>query len=178
METGKISEHWSRENIAWLSGLIEGEGCFQVKTGSSINIIIQMTDKDVLDRAGYIAGCGKVVGPYKTIKSHHKPCWRWKVSNSEHAYALLVAIYPFMASRRSVKIRELVAAYISGGPFKTKMHGTRAKYQRGCRCSLCAEGSRAYLKTIKKRNDAPVLGMIVPVLGYKYLKASSGGATP
>lgn len=49
--------------LAWVAGLLEGEGCFTVKGNAGIkrNIAVrcQMTDKDVLDRLATFVGVEK-----------------------------------------------------------------------------------------------------------------------
>lgn len=44
--------------IAWLGGLLEGEGCFiSGSTSACPRIILQMSDKDVVDRVAAYLGC-------------------------------------------------------------------------------------------------------------------------
>jgi hypothetical protein len=137
----KTSLNWTRENIAWLAGILEGEGCFSCDRGRP-RIQVRMTDKDVLERCVFISGFGRIYGPIN--KPNRKPMWYWKVTNSEKSYALICAVYPFLMSRRAEKIRSVVSGYIDSGEYKSRMHGTRQKYKIGCRCDLCRAAGAVY----------------------------------
>lgn len=88
-------------DIAWASGLIEGEGSFTIgPTSQYIKISVNMTDYDVLERLNRIFP-GKI---YKTRKrrDHHKDSWVWV---GKHTYLSL--LIPQLCSRRRAKIAEL-----------------------------------------------------------------------
>ena len=113
-----------REDLAWLAGLLEGEGSFQVGVNgrvrpdgtqaTRIRIATRMTDEDVLRKAQDMTGMGKF---YKVrrdkdyYKDHWKDAWNWEINKKNHVYALCVAVYPFMGQRRRAKIRDLIDAY-------------------------------------------------------------------
>lgn len=110
---------WTRENIAWLAGLFEGEGCISLRDYISdaeprFNLIIKMTDEDVIRRAHGVAGIGCVGGPYME-KAGTKPCWRWSAWNNQNCVALLYAMYPFLGSRRRGKICEMLSVWRGNG---------------------------------------------------------------
>ena len=98
-------------DIAWLAGLIEGEGCF-TKCRESIRISIAMTDKDVIQRVAdmwkspvgvwtHREGC-KI--PYNTIVC----------GNS--AAGWMMTLYPFLSERRRARVRELLAIWRAKKP--------------------------------------------------------------
>lgn len=130
---------WSRENIAWLAGLIEGEGCILVgkreNGAKSFRIAVNMTDKDVLCRVAEISGIGSVRGPFQPVNAKHKPFYRWNINRGEYVMALLSALYPFMGERRKGRINEAFAAFRLAR--KAWSHGTRQGYEVGCRCHSC-----------------------------------------
>lgn len=106
--------HWSRENLAWLAGLLEGEGCFTVRkprdrnnSRTYISIVLGMSDEDVVDHAQSVAGLGT-----RTTQDRSSQGWKrmyhWKVQNQDHAYALMIAVYPWMGTRRQGRIRGLI----------------------------------------------------------------------
>src|SRR5260370_34823965 len=97
-----------REPTAWLAGLLGGEGCFALNGGSHPNIILSMTDRDVVERAHHIAGVGHV-NQFATYGGKYKAQWRWKVSKKDHVFALCRVLLPFMGARRTAKIREILA---------------------------------------------------------------------
>ncbi len=45
----------SLKDLAWLGGLLEGEGCFMIPKGSP-RIALAMSDKDVVQRAARLMG--------------------------------------------------------------------------------------------------------------------------
>lgn len=61
-------------DIAWVAGLLEGEGYFGCRIATTKNrpgkaylqvrICVNMTDEDVLRRAQSITGAGHINGPY------------------------------------------------------------------------------------------------------------------
>jgi hypothetical protein len=110
-----MNKNWTPENLAWVAGLLEGEGCFstskRTKTGGGyqLSITCNMTDEDVLIRLHNILGVGSVRGPYKKGKEHHKPQWCFTIRRMEDAKEVMLAIRPWMLSRRQARIDELLA---------------------------------------------------------------------
>ena len=138
-------ENWQRENLAWLAGLLEGEGCFLLTFKKNKNgtgypcfcVSMNMNDEDVVMRAANIVGFGNYSGPWLQYNPKHKPFYRWSVVKRDYVYALLVAIYPFMGSRRKAKIETILRTYREYEQRRWK-HGTRQGYEgHGCRCAEC-----------------------------------------
>ena len=103
-------------DIAWLAGLLEGEGSFFVKTRSPFKITVSMssTDHDVLLRAQRIAG-GTITGPVTRTLAREgtKPVWCWTVNRRADAAALMMSVLPFLGERRATKVREVLAEWRS-----------------------------------------------------------------
>ena len=61
-------------DIAWASGVFEGEGCIHVYSDHdhSVRLVVNMTDQDVVERLGRIFRVGQVreVAKHKTWQSH------------------------------------------------------------------------------------------------------------
>lgn len=107
---------WNDVDIAWVAGLIEGEGCISlVNKGTSVRIAVKMTDYDVLATAKSIFG-GTISGP--EIQARKKPAWSWRVSDRKESARLLLAIAPCMHGRRKEAI--LQAANVLHEAFKPK----------------------------------------------------------
>ena len=105
--------------IAWLAGLLEGEGTFRVRCSPALlasgrrpvlTVALAMCDKDVVERARSITGA--------TMRLSHeaaptdKPLWndRWRlVWSGQQAEDLMHAVFPYMCQRRSAKIIECLA---------------------------------------------------------------------
>jgi hypothetical protein len=96
-------------DIAWLTGLLEGEGSF-LMSERSIAITVSMTDRDVIDRAATLLG-GRV---YKRSESRaprpRKPAWRAQVKGPR-ATGWMMTAYSFLGARRREQVRHAIAAW-------------------------------------------------------------------
>lgn len=110
-------------DLAWLAGLLEGEGCFVFLRGhrpSGIpnrqwRVQLTMTDRDVVERAAALMDC-RVCGPYaaKTPGGETaKPQWRTALGRRADVVALITALRPKMGERRQRQIDELLALHTS-----------------------------------------------------------------
>lgn len=89
--------------LAWLSGYLEGEGCFHFPETPCIQV--GATDEDVVTKAASLMGTK--IYRREARKPGWKPCYL-AVVRGDAARELMVAILPFMGSRRSAKIREVL----------------------------------------------------------------------
>lgn len=103
--------NWTPDSLAWLAGLLEGEGSFLLVKGRWPKVQMATTDEDVARRARAIAGCGNVWGPYVPKNPKHKPTWLFYVSNQRHAVRLMRAIRPWMGERRTEVIDGVLAVF-------------------------------------------------------------------
>lgn len=112
--------------LAWLAGLLEGEGCFKIfqDTRPKLDgtrswryaVYIKMTDLDVLERARDIGGVGTICTANSPSKpEHYKPSWQWQVQRNTDALWLMRTILPYMGTRRSAKIHEILEHSEKGG---------------------------------------------------------------
>ncbi len=110
----------SETELAWAAGLIEGEGCFTKHTNAPY-ILVDMTDKDIIQRLYGIFPFGIMRGPYSNkTKPQHKPRWRFDAFGPK-AKIIMEAIRPYMGERRGAKIDELLKDYVwVGGNGKSK----------------------------------------------------------
>ncbi len=101
----------STKDIAWLAGLLEGEGCFRIRDGRTTPLILLgMTDSDVVDRAAALLGSHDL-HVYESPVGH-KTQFRLRVGGRKAA-AWMMTIYPLMGERRQAKIRETLATWRS-----------------------------------------------------------------
>lgn len=100
-----LREPWTQEDIAWVAGFLEGEGCFFTSPTKSPGVKVLSTDRDVL--AKYAALVGKQVkGPYADNRGHKD---RWEVNvYGLTAVKLMDYILPWMGERRQAKIEEVL----------------------------------------------------------------------
>jgi len=99
----------SEVDLAWLAGLLEGEGCFSTPSpGAPCRIYIQMTDQDVMEKVGRLVN--------RRVGRNHPPSHRdrgWKptyrvVINGRPARTWMLRLYPFMGARRREKIDQIL----------------------------------------------------------------------
>jgi hypothetical protein len=91
-----------RPATAWLAGLVEGDGCIRAS-----EVAIQSVDRDVIERAKQVAGCGQIYFSGRK-KAHHRDCYAWKVTSRRNIDYVLAAIEPWMLSRRTAAIRVIL----------------------------------------------------------------------
>lgn len=99
-------------DLTWLAGLLEGEGSFLKAPPSNPNcprISLEMTDKDVVERAALLMG-GKAVR--RVLKDPlWKPAYRVIVKGLR-AVTLMRILYPEMGARRRSQISAALEKYI------------------------------------------------------------------
>lgn len=99
-----ITANWTRENLAWAAGLFEGEGCIR-----DYQLVINMTDADVLKKFHFIVGFGSFLGPInRNVPAYWKPMYRWTGSGAGRVYPFLAAIWQFLGDRRRTRAEESI----------------------------------------------------------------------
>lgn len=109
-------EHARLTDVAWLAGILEGEGCFQHTPSrlvgkkrwtarAAITVTLGSTDRDVVERVAFLIG-GNVTE--RKVRPRHKPFWTTQVSGQK-AEDTMRAIYPWMGTRRKDRIDALLA---------------------------------------------------------------------
>jgi DNA-binding CsgD family transcriptional regulator len=104
-----VMEHGSSAltpiDIAWLAGLVEGEGNISIN-GRSFTIRIKMADHDVVERASALLG-GKLY-PVKAPRSGWKAMWLTQVKGATAA-GWAMTLYPWLGRRRRQQVRDALA---------------------------------------------------------------------
>lgn len=98
--------------VAYLAGLLEGEGCFINVAGSNtggVAIKISMTDLDVLQAVHAVFGGSCSGEPRQPGTLGYKPMYSWYLCGRERVAELLEAVRPYMGGRRTGKIDEILA---------------------------------------------------------------------
>lgn len=100
-------------DIAWLAGIIEGEGSFAIAKGSPL-ISVQMTDLDVIHRIAELFGTQtqSFSRPRGRTKSggEYKPVYTIRV-HGVRAIQWMMTLYSLMGERRQAKIRAIVKSW-------------------------------------------------------------------
>lgn len=101
----------NRDDLVWLAGLLEGEGCFDLHRGKYPRIRVGMTDRDVVGRAATLLDssirCSLRPAPFAAT-------WHAEVSG-RRAAAVMAEILPHMGSRRSGTIAQILGRYAMPG---------------------------------------------------------------
>lgn len=117
--------------LAWLAGLLEGEGSFMMSrnivSGTTYlypKIVINMTDYDVVKRTAdlfrnNVYKIPKSDNPKYGYKKPRKQAWRAQVSGAKAAM-LMEAILPLMGERRAERIQSILSDYGSALPTKVR----------------------------------------------------------
>jgi len=99
--------------IAWAAGLFEGEGCIS-KDRNSRKLILEMTDKDVMEDFVRIVDYGNLHGPHTCQRNDgfkRKPTYRWQVCKRIEVIRILNLFMPFFGKRRTEKAMEVFNHY-------------------------------------------------------------------
>jgi len=94
------------KEIAWLAGLIEGEGFFQSSKGLYPVMAVKMIDEDTIRKVSKLWG-----RPYNSDTSNVKIGWssQWRVNIcGTPAIEWMFTIYPLMSCRRKYQMLEVI----------------------------------------------------------------------
>lgn len=94
----------NRDDLLWLSGLLEGEGSFDLHRAKYPRIRLGMTDRDVVGRAATLLG-GKVRLSLKPVPA--QAMWHVEISGTK-ATEIMRLILPHMGARRSARIATIL----------------------------------------------------------------------
>lgn len=105
----------ANEDIAWLAGLLEGEGSFELSKNSPNTRIprirLAMLDKDIVEKAaGFLQSS---ITTYLTPK-RNKTMYRTTIAKKEILIDLLPKLLPYMGERRTLMINKMLAFYGEG----------------------------------------------------------------
>lgn len=92
--------------LAWLAGLLEGEGCFSFRNDRNLPVVeVKMTDLDVVNRVAMLMG--RTVTPIPAKQDGWLPQYRARIQG-DPARDLMRALLPHMGQRRAARIEELL----------------------------------------------------------------------
>jgi hypothetical protein len=94
--------------IAWFSGLFEGEGSFWFANGKPKGLIMTMTDEDVLLKVQSLFGGNLNRDMRKNAPEHWKDAWKWSLGLKQ-SMELVPKMLPYLASRRTKRAEEMLS---------------------------------------------------------------------
>ncbi len=97
------------EDLHWIAGFLEGEGCFG-RCGGTVHVTASQVEKDPIDKLHNLLG-GNVI---YIRRDHPKQSnhYRWS-AYGETAELIMKAVFPIMSTKRKNKISETLAWYAS-----------------------------------------------------------------
>ncbi len=127
-------------DIAWLAGLLEGEGCFYLGKDRAKKEIypcikLQMTDEDIVVRAAALM---------KSKVEHYGNTWVTRVYGA-HTIAWMMTLYPYLGERRREKVAKVIQVwkehvYVqapNGVRLMATCHSDRLAYGSDQLCKAC-----------------------------------------
>lgn len=130
------------EEAAWVAGLLEGEGSFELTDSANrrrLGVVCAMSDRDVVERLLTVVGAGRIYVRTPQPPRGNKTMYAWTLTNRPEVAQLISEIRPFMGERRSAKIDAMLTWNALNPVTKWRYrHGTKAMYaSHGCRCERC-----------------------------------------
>lgn len=109
----------SEFELGWIVGILEGEGCFQLRRREQRqcvhgSITVSSTDKDVIERLHELLPDGTTCEVSRPAKLGHKRVWRFTLGKSVRVIELCELIRSMVSERRREAIDALLAN-IGGG---------------------------------------------------------------
>lgn len=95
--------------IAWLAGLLEGEGYFAWnKSWGSARVMLRMGDRDVVERAHKLCRATGVLSKIQRANPRSAiPMYEMRLYG-KRAAGVMMTVYAVMGERRQAKIREIL----------------------------------------------------------------------
>ena len=95
----------NREDLAWVAGLFDGEGCFHAQKANGKyylrSQLSQSGSPELLYRCQKITGLGAVGGPYKpTYPRKCKDRFCWAVAGFEQTQALIALLWEWLGTAK------------------------------------------------------------------------------
>jgi hypothetical protein len=160
------------DDLAWVAGFLEGEGTFYAhvaKRGTlRLTIRVTSTDLDVVEKLQGLVPTSRVQGPYRPSKGSLglKDHWQWGLHARPLVVKLATQVRPLMGIRRQGQIDVLLQRHAEYPYLRNRFpapaaHGTRTRYDRGCRCEPCHAAENAYQRegrAIRKARAASIAG--------------------
>jgi hypothetical protein len=100
--------------VAWVAGIIEGEGTIVWADGRAkyAAVKVHMTDQDTVQRLHAWTGLGTVTD-HRPRTDRHKASWLWSVQRQDEFLALAAAVEPWLMSRRTARLQEVRASLLA-----------------------------------------------------------------
>ena len=134
-------------DIAWLGGLLEGEGYFALQNKTCPMIRLGMTDEDTVIKAATLMGSSVY---------RHRNVWITRIGGLR-AIQWMFMLYPFLGKRRRIMVTSIIK-YWKGTIYMRASRGTRNRAtchpnrlsEAFGMCGACYQRKRRERKLLKK----------------------------
>lgn len=109
---GQLLIFMNNEEIAWVAGILEGEGCFDfndIYLRNYPRVRLEMKDEDIIRRVHALIG-GKIYFR-KRKQKQHSDTYRLTINQRFYLEPLLLQILPWLGTRRKVVVQEQIDWY-------------------------------------------------------------------
>ena len=86
--------------IAWLAGIVEGEGCFTTEGRCAV----WMKDQDIIERCREVSGLGRL------FQRDANQLFGWHVMRRAEMRLLVPMLYPWLGQRRRAQVDRMIEA--------------------------------------------------------------------
>ena len=138
--------------MAWVSGVFEGEGTFGIAAGQ-VTVIIGMTDEDIIRRLQSTTGIGVVYPGTKKIGQTKQP-WIWKVGARSDVEDVIYMMLPYLGQRRSARAADALARIQELNDRANELTAFREKFFP---CGHEVTPENTYLNPQKSRKGTPYI---------------------
>lgn len=107
IRSGSLMNTVDEIDIAWFTGLFEGEGSFWFSSGKAKGLQMSMTDLDVLTKVHTLFGGSITSANRPDGMDHWKDAWRWHIGLTL-SLELVPRMLPYLFSRRSERAKEFL----------------------------------------------------------------------
>ena len=91
---------------AWAAGIVEGEGCIAFQGINGVYVVVQMTDKDVIERLHLLYPSPGGIKLVRARGDSRKDQWRWGLYSRNEVCEFLQGILPWLSERRGARAAE------------------------------------------------------------------------
>ena len=111
-----MREHWARAELAYLAGIIDGEGCIGVyrsgwryagRRTPRHALTLKVTNTDPRMLLWIMERFGGTVRPTGEKRPRHRESWVWQMGSARMAANILVAVFPYLVIKREQAVLAL-----------------------------------------------------------------------
>jgi hypothetical protein len=106
---------FDREDLSYIAGYIDGEGCFWIGQHHKIGLSVSNTHKPTIEWLQRKFG-GSISNPRKR-KQHHRPVYTWQIVSQE-ALKVLQAVVPFLREKTEQALLLIALQQTKGLPLR------------------------------------------------------------